>query len=1000
VHPLTKKLWTLFRTPRQHTIRRQPARKKRTSLFLESLEDRLSPSVAGFNSTVPAVLSGFVYVDSKGTGLFDTSEARVPGVVIRLTDVSGRQGPIETVTDANGQYIFYQVPAGTYDISRAPVPNFIDGRASIGSLGGSIGTNSVNNIVVGQGQVAINDNFGVLGLSAGVVSARLSLNTSTPTTGNNFLPSAGSGFIAADQTVQPTTPPTFGNSSLSGTVQETTASGTTGVPNALLALTGVDFAGRVMVVTIKSDSSGNYLFGSLQPGVYNLNILDIPNGLGNVQTTSGTAGGDIFQNGQILSIQVPAATNATGYNFTEMPLASPAASVGVAITAGLADDTMGPGGTVNDGITSDASIQGTVTSTSPIVSFRAGFDNTPTANFANILADLNPGGSFFLNPLLLALIFGSTLTGGQHTLHLQATDAAGHTSSDDVSFTLDSAAPQVPTLHMDNVSDPGGTGATTASNVMLQGTTSPDVQVQLTQNSAILGTTTSDGSGNFSFNNITLQAGANNYTVRATDIAGNTSQLQTFFLQDAGPKAVPTTPQTESVTQGGADKFINLSSPTMFTDPGFSNSLIRFNTTAGPLNLELFDALAPQTVANFLSYIQAGAYNNDVFHRLASSPPVLQGGGFTFDPNAHTITSVRQGPTIQDEFTATNPDAIGTIAMAMTSAPNSATSQFFFNLGDDTQTLGASNDGGFAVFGKLVSGADQRVMNTLASATVTDQTNTNGAFNTFPLNNYTGTNFPTDATTSNFDLINSISVLQQTQQLTFTVKSNDNTGAVTATINHGQLQLHGVAAGTANVVVEAKNKAGATADVTFAVTTTAAVIVNAPNPAPSSHEGDTINQTITATDNTGGTLSYSATGLPPGLNISATTGTITGSISAGAPANSPYNVTVKATDGTFSGSANFAWTVAPVVTVTNPGAQTNTVGNNITPLHISASDFNGRTLTFSASNLPSGLSIDATSGIISGMVGGAAPTTLTTIVTATDTANFTGSTTFNWTINP
>ena len=123
-------------------------------------------------------------------------ETVVPGVVITLTDTSGRQGPITTVTDANGQYIFYQVPAGMYNISRGPVPDFVDGKASAGNLGGTIATDSVNTILVGQGQVAINDNFGVLGLSPSVVSARLSLNTATPATGASFLPSPGIGFIA------------------------------------------------------------------------------------------------------------------------------------------------------------------------------------------------------------------------------------------------------------------------------------------------------------------------------------------------------------------------------------------------------------------------------------------------------------------------------------------------------------------------------------------------------------------------------------------------------------------------------------------------------------------------------------------------------------------------------------------------------------------------------------------------------------------------------------
>ncbi len=157
---------------------------------------------------------------------------------------------------------------------------------------------------------------------------------------------------------------------------------------------------------------------------------------------------------------------------------------------------------------------------------------------------------------------------------------------------------------------------------------------------------------------------------------------------------------------------------------------------------------------------------------------------------------------------------------------------------------------------------------------------------------------------------------------------------------------------------------------------------------------------IHATDSASGqTLTYSATGLPAGLSINSSSGLISGTPTT---ANT-YSVTVKATDTTnASGSASFTWTISPAtgntVTVTNPGNQTGTVGTAVS-LQIHATDSaSGQTLTYSATGLPAGLSINSSSGLISGT-----PTTANTYsvtVKATDTTNASGSASFTWTINP
>ncbi len=156
---------------------------------------------------------------------------------------------------------------------------------------------------------------------------------------------------------------------------------------------------------------------------------------------------------------------------------------------------------------------------------------------------------------------------------------------------------------------------------------------------------------------------------------------------------------------------------------------------------------------------------------------------------------------------------------------------------------------------------------------------------------------------------------------------------------------------------------------------------------------------ISATDSASGqTLTYSATGLPTGLSISSSTGLISGTpTTAGS-----YSVTVTVKDTTgATGSASFTWTVnsatGNTVTVTNPGSQTGTVGTAAS-LQISATDSaSGQTLTYSATGLPTGLSISSSTGLITGTPTTAATYSVT--ATAKDTTGATGSASFSWTIS-
>ncbi len=145
----------------------------------------------------------------------------------------------------------------------------------------------------------------------------------------------------------------------------------------------------------------------------------------------------------------------------------------------------------------------------------------------------------------------------------------------------------------------------------------------------------------------------------------------------------------------------------------------------------------------------------------------------------------------------------------------------------------------------------------------------------------------------------------------------------------------------------------------------------------------------------GQTYTWSASGLPSGLSINATTGAI-----SGVPAfPTSTTATVTATDAAgFAGSAQILWTVNNKVTVSNPGPLVSAPSVAITPIQLVASDSaSGQTFTWSATGLPSGLSIDPSTGIVSGSPTSAGSSTA--VVTATDTTSAAGSASFTWTIS-
>ena len=143
--------------------------------------------------------------------------------------------------------------------------------------------------------------------------------------------------------------------------------------------------------------------------------------------------------------------------------------------------------------------------------------------------------------------------------------------------------------------------------------------------------------------------------------------------------------------------------------PSFAadNPRVELDTTAGKIVVELYPNAAPKTVANFLDYVKAKHYDGTQFHRIIDGF-MIQAGGFT--------TDFRQKPTrppIANEAEAASKAGVlntpGTIAMARTSDPNSATAQFFINVADNKFLNFRSPDPqgiGYTPFGKVVSGME------------------------------------------------------------------------------------------------------------------------------------------------------------------------------------------------------------------------------------------------------------------------------------------------------
>lgn len=173
-----------------------------------------------------------------------------------------------------------------------------------------------------------------------------------------------------------------------------------------------------------------------------------------------------------------------------------------------------------------------------------------------------------------------------------------------------------------------------------------------------------------------------------------------------------------------ADRAATTDLRAFFAENTVSGNALRFTTVAGEFYVQLNDAAAPKTVANFLTYVNARSFTNSLIHRSVPGF-IIQGGGFyPASTDGTTFTGYNLVPTnapLALETTDTLPNALGTIAMARTNNLNSATSGWFINTADNTSGLPSASNSGYAVFGNVI-GSGMTVVNALAADPVLNGT--------------------------------------------------------------------------------------------------------------------------------------------------------------------------------------------------------------------------------------------------------------------------------------
>ncbi|MEM8721928.1 MAG: peptidylprolyl isomerase [Cyanobacteria bacterium P01_G01_bin.39] len=260
-----------------------------------------------------------------------------------------------------------------------------------------------------------------------------------------------------------------------------------------------------------------------------------------------------------------------------------------------------------------------------------------------------------------------------------------------------------------------------------------------------------------------------------------------------------------------------------FDDPLTTGQIARFELAdsslgGGVTEVLLFDqtgAGAPESVANFLNYVEDGDYAGSIIHRSVPGF-IVQGGGFVVNDSnpAEAPPEIPADPPVVNEFSPQRSNLRGTLAFAkLGNDPNSATNQWFFNLANNAENLDNQN-GGFTVFGEVLSAEDLAPIDAIAELPTF---NLGGAFASLPLNPENLGDSGIDSE-DDFVVYDEISV-RQADELEFAVIGNSNPDLVNAAVNEGELVLDYAPdqSGVARITIQATNLLGDTVEDRFIV---------------------------------------------------------------------------------------------------------------------------------------------------------------------------------------
>jgi protocatechuate 3,4-dioxygenase beta subunit len=241
----------------------------------------LQPGVTGANNNFaelqPSSLSGFVYIDANNNGVKDPSESGISSATVSLTgtDDQGTAVNLTRTSGADGSYSFTNLRPGTYTLKESNQGNYLDGKDTIGSQGGTVSQDQFSNIVLQPGVAGVNNNFAEL------------------------QPSSLSGFVYIDANNNGVKDP-----------------GELGASSVVVTLTGTDDLGHAVNQTQTTAADGSYSFGNLRPGTYALAETG-SDGLQDGKDTAGSQGGTVSHD-TISNINLQSGVTGTNNNFGEL----------------------------------------------------------------------------------------------------------------------------------------------------------------------------------------------------------------------------------------------------------------------------------------------------------------------------------------------------------------------------------------------------------------------------------------------------------------------------------------------------------------------------------------------------------------------------------------------------------------------------------------------------------------------------------------------------------